>query len=138
MAVTTYNTAPDYDEWGLDKSWDCQDWMQWHRLLKAKFGKEKAKIAWEYAYALSGALSSNLDCRTFNSSFRLYTKEEGLDPYANAGLFTPVLKGYGTASDIISGTLDFFGGKTIKPILFGALGVAVIFIGIKAYKMMKA
>ncbi len=137
MAVTTWDTAPDYDAWGFDKSWDCADWVQWHRLLKQKFGKEKAKIAWEYAYAKSGWGSSNLDCRTFNSAFRLYMKEENLDAYQNAGIFAPVLKGYSAVTDIAGGIADFFGGNTIKTVLYIGLGLGVVFAGVKVYQLAK-
>ena len=34
MAVTTWNTVPNYDEWGSDTYWSCEDWIQYHKLLK--------------------------------------------------------------------------------------------------------
>ena len=64
MSVTTWNTAPDYDQWGSDTSWSCNDWILWHKFLKEKFGKSKANFMWDYAFSQSGSLSSNLDCRT--------------------------------------------------------------------------
>jgi hypothetical protein len=39
MSVTTWNNAPDYDQWGNDTQWDCNDWILYHKLLKAKFGQ---------------------------------------------------------------------------------------------------
>ena len=141
MAVTTWNTAPDYDQWGIDTSWSCEDWIQWHRLLLPKFGKDKAKIIWDYAYAKSGSLSSNLDCRTFNSSFRKYVSENNLDPYANAGIFSPVLGTYGSVTDIggnlLKGITSFTQGNTVKNILNIALVGAVVIGGIYAYKTFK-
>ena len=141
MAVKTWNTAPDYDEWGVDESWSCEDWIQWHRLLLEKFGKAKAKILWEYAYSKSGNLSSNLDCRTFNSAFRNYARDNGLDTYANAGIFTPIFEGYGAIADASSGLLggvgSFFNPKTIKTILTIVVVGAVGFGGLYAYRTLK-
>ena len=77
MAVTTWNTAPDYDNWGSDTSWSCNDWILWHQYLKPKFGQAKANFIWNYAFSQSGTLSKNLDCRTFNSTFREYVKANG-------------------------------------------------------------
>jgi hypothetical protein len=141
MAVTTWNNAPDYDQWGVDTSWSCNDWILWHKFLKDKFGKNKANFMWDYAFAQSGSLSSNLDCRTFNSSFRTYVKDNGLNPFASAGIFTPVLQGAGTIQDVVGGSLSgitsFFSGNNIKNILnIVAIG-AVVVGGIYAYKTFK-
>ena len=152
MAVINWNTVPDYDEWGFDTSWSCIDWITYHKRLAEHFGKPTAKDIWNYAYAKSGNLSSNLDCRTFNTDFRKYVKDNGLSPFQGAGIFTPILEGYGTASDIVVGGLDtvsnvssgVFGGinsvlggdafkKTISivAIVGGIIGVAYVY---KAFK----
>jgi hypothetical protein len=141
MAVTTWNNAPDYDQWGVDTSWSCNDWILWHKFLKDKFGKNKANFMWDYAFAQSGSLSSNLDCRTFNSSFRTYVKDNGLNPFASAGIFTPVLQGAGTIQDVVGGSLSgitsFFSGNNIKNILnIVAIG-AVVVGGLYAYRTFK-
>lgn len=141
MSVTTWNNAPDYDLWGNDTSWSCDDWIMWHRLLKQKFGKNKANFMWDYAFSKSGTLSSNLDCRTFNSTFRDYTRTNNLNPYANSGIFEPVLQGTGTIQDVISGTFSgissVFTSSNIKNILNIVAVGAVIFGGLYAYKTLK-
>ena len=152
MAVINWNTVPDYDKWGSDTWWSCQDWIMWHKTLVEHFNKPTANDIWNYAFAKSGSLSGNLDCRTFNSSFRKYVKENGLLPYDGAGILTPVLQGYGTTSDIVIGGLDtvsnvssgVFGGlssilggdgfkKTFNIVLIvgGIVGVAYVY---KAFK----
>ena len=141
MSVTTWNTAPDYDQWGNDTSWSCDDWIMWHKLLKEKFGQNKANFMWDYAFAQSGNLSSNLNCRTFNSSFRAYVQSNGLNPFANAGIFAPVLQGAGTIQDVtgnvLGGVTSFFSSSNVKNILnVVALG-AVVFGGIYAYRTFK-
>jgi uncharacterized membrane protein (DUF2068 family) len=139
MAVTTWNTAPDYDEWGIDDSWDCNDWMQWHKLLKAKFGKEKAKYIWDYAYAQGTTGASHFDCRTFNTSFREYARKEGLDTYASAGIFAPVLDITGSGIEVVGGASNFVGsiGKNLKWLGWVAVGGVVIYAGFKIYKISK-
>lgn len=141
MAVINWNTVPDYDQWGIDSSWNCEDWITWHKKLLDHFGQETAKELWDYAYAKSGSFSSNLDCRTFNSTFREYVNKNGLSPYANAGVLSPVLSTYGTASDVLSGTLSgvssFFTGSNVKKIINIALVGGIIFGGFYIYKSVR-
>jgi hypothetical protein len=125
MAVINWNTAPDYDEWGSDNWWGCEDWVMYHKRLVEHFNKPTANSIWNYAFAQSGNLSGNLSCRTINSSFRKYVRDNGLSPFDGAGIFTPVLQGYGTASDIISGGLN-----TVSNVGSGVFGtVSSIFEG---------
>jgi hypothetical protein len=141
MSVTTWNTAPDYDQWGSDTYWTCEDWIMWHKLLKEKFGQNKANFMWDYAFAQSGNLSSNLNCRTFNSSFRTYVKDNGLNPFANAGIFTPILQGAGSIQDVTGGILggvtSFFSSSNVKNILNVIAIGAVVVGGLYAYRTFK-
>ena len=152
MSVTTWNTAPDYDQWGSDTWWNCNDWILWHKLLKEKFGQNKANFIWDYSFSQSGNLSGNLNCRTFDSSFRTYVKNNGLNPFANAGIFAPVLKGTGTIQDVTGTAIDTTGNvasgilgsvdsllggsnfkKTISIVLIvgGVLGLAYVYKSFK-------
>jgi len=141
MAVTTWNTAPDYDQWGSDTFWNCNDWILWHQFLKAKFGQTKANFLWDYAFSESGSLSSNLDCRTFNSTFRTYVSKNGLNPYANAGIFTPVLQGAGTIQDVtgsvLGGVSSFFTTSNVKSFITILSVGAVVVGGLYAYRTFK-
>jgi hypothetical protein len=152
MAVINWNTAPDYDEWGNDTWWNCQDWIMWHKKLVEHFNKPTANDIWNYAFAQSGNLSGNLNCRTFNSAFRTYVKNNGLNPFENAGIFEPVLQGGGKIQDLtgnainttgnvasgILGTVDsIFGGNNLKKtinivlIVGGIIGVAYVYKSFK-------
>jgi len=141
MSVTTWNTAPDYDQWGSDTYWSCNDWILWHQYLKNKFGQTKANFIWDYAFSQSGNLSGNLNCRTFDSSFRTYVSKNGLNPFANAGIFAPVLQGAGTIQDVtgsvFGGVSSFFTTSNVKT-FFTILSVgAVVVGGLYAYKTFK-
>jgi hypothetical protein len=143
MAIINWNSVPDYDEWGIDDSWSCNDWITWHRKLAQHFGEATATEIWNYSFEQSTNLSSNLDCNSFDSSFRSYVKTHKLKP--NSNLLTDVT---GTTTDVVTGALDttsdvasgvfgtissVFGGdnlkKTINIVLIvgGVLGVAYVY-----------
>lgn len=136
MIVTTWNIVPDYDEWGIDTSWSCDNWLQWHAELKKKFGTEKAKLIWEYAYAEGSAFSNHWDCRSFNAKFRAYISKEKLDAYANLGALSLLVKPIGVVTDVTTGAIDFTSsvGKNFKTILTVALVGVGGFLIYKAYK----
>lgn len=146
--VTTWDIAPDYDKWGIDTFWSCDNWVQWHQQLKKRFGSEKANALWNYAYAQQGMFSSPLDCRTYNTAFRDYVKKEKLDPYANVGAMKLILQPIGAGSDLVGsasdtisgigkGVAEFFQGGMVKTLLFVALFGTVGYFGYKFYKEVK-
>ena len=140
MEVSTWNIAPDYDSWGIDDSWSCENWVTWHVKLKEHFGDKTAREIWNFAWDRTGNLSSNLDCRTFNTNFRSYVKSNNLQ-VGSAGVFQPILDVYGTGQDIVTGGLDtvssVFGGKAFKTTLTIVLVGALFFGGIYAYNTFK-
>lgn len=87
-AVITADSKPEYDKWGPDNHWSCDDWVNWHKAMVAKFGEAEADLRWRNAWldGLSrvaggrgtapgaGAAfdSVPIDCRTFNTDFRAY------------------------------------------------------------------
>jgi len=147
MAVITWNNAPDYDEWGWDNFWKCDDWITWHKKLAEHFGENTATEIWNYAFSKTTNLSSNLDCNSFDSAFRKYAKEHGLKPNTDLivevfGTSTDVLTGaLGTTSNVASGlfgTVDsLFGGNNLKKtinivlIVGGIIGVAYVYKSFK-------
>lgn len=143
MPVINWNSAPNYDEWGIDDFWSCNDWILWHQKLAQHFGESTATEIWNYAFAQSTNLSSNLDCGSIDASFISYVKQHNLNP--NSNLLTDVM---GTTTEVLSGALDttsnvasgvfgtvnsVFGGgnfkKTLNIVLIvgGVLGVAYIY-----------
>ena len=151
MAIK-WDSVPDYDEWGIDEWWNCQDWIMWHKTLIEHFGKQNAKEIWNYAFAKSGNLSGNLDCRTFNDDFRKYVALNELSPYQNAGIFKPILNVYGTGADIVSGGIDtignvgsgifdtlksFFGGSSFRKTITIVLIIGGVVGGAYVYKSFK-
>jgi hypothetical protein len=143
MPIINWNTVPDYDEWGIDTYWSCNDWITWHQKLSKHFGEATATEIWNYAFAQSGNLSSNLDCNSLNASFRTYVKQHNLKPYSDIvteamGTTTDVVSGaLSTTSDVASGIFDttksLFGGSNFKKtlnivlIVGGIIGVAYVY-----------
>lgn len=142
MAVTTWNVAPDYDEWGYDTWWSCEDWVMWHQELKKHFGESKARKIWEYAFSKSSNLSGNLSCPDFNSRFRQYQEANNL----KTGVLLEGVLGdvidipsnvIDFASDAVSNTADFFSGNTTKRILTVTLVIGSVVALAYAYKAFK-
>jgi len=147
MAIINWNTVPNYDEWGWDDFWKCDDWVTWHQKLSEHFGEKTATEIWNYAFEKSSSLSSTFNCSSFDASFRAYYKKHNLN--VNEDVATEI---WGTATDISLGALDttsnvasglfgtvgsVFGGnnfkKTINIVLIvgGIIGVAYVY---KAFK----
>ena len=141
MAIT-WQSVPDYDvfDFGLfeDTSWNCDQWVEYHKALKSHFGAERAKFIWEKAFFQGAydwnAKSGQLDCRTFNSAFRSYAKKEELDTYSSAGIFAPILNAVGATKDLASVLTNVVSGRSGKVILYSAIAVVGAVALFKAYK----
>lgn len=147
MPIINWNSVPDYDEWGIDDFWSCNDWITWHKKLAQHFGEGTATEIWNYAFAQTTNLSSNLDCNSLDASFRAYVREHNLKPNTDLlvetlGTTTDLLSGaLSTTSDVASGVFgtakSIFGGDnfkktfTIVGIVGGILAVAYVY---KAFK----
>jgi hypothetical protein len=138
MIIRTWNTVPDYDEWGFDTYWDCDHWMQWHKELKNKFGDDRAKYIWEYAFEKGSAFSKHWDCRSFNREFRAYVAKEKLNPYKSTPLEI-LVRPIGIGTDVVGGAFDVVEGigRNTKTILTIGLVLATAYFGFKAYKSLK-
>lgn len=143
MAVTTWNIAPDYDEWGVDTWWSCEEWIMWHQELKKHFGSGRARQIWEYAFKRSSFGAGTEWCAETNSRFRTYIKANNLSTGAlGEGVIGDIIdiptNIIDFASDTVSSTVDFFKGNTVKTILTVVLVGAVVVGGAYAYKSFKS
>ena len=147
MAQITWDNAPDYDEWGWDTYWSCDDWITWHKKLVEHFGKATAKEIWDYAFKKTTSLSNNLDCISLNSTFRDYVHQNNLKVYedittdiiggSNAVLHSAINTTSNVATGLL-GTVDSLCGgnnlkKTINIVLIvgGIIGVAYVYRAFK-------
>lgn len=106
----TENSVPDLDDWGWDDYWTCSDWTAWHKIVKDKKGKETADSLFLRYWNLQGALSHALNCRTFNSDFRDYTRKEGLLSKLYDG--APYMQPFGVGTDVINTAGDVINAAT--------------------------
>ena len=145
--VTTWNIVPDYDEWGWDDWWNCDDWVTWHKQLKAHFGEERARLIWNYAYAQGTQGAGHLSCRTFDSGFRAYARENNLDTYASITipLLPEVLNLSGSLFDLVNGVSEtvsevagvFGNNKVIRVAVYTLLFGGIAYLGYRGYQSIK-
>lgn len=142
----TANLTPDLDDWGWDSSWSCEQWIQWHKAMKAAWGQEKANYRFIYWWDQQTMGASGYDCRSFNSSFREYARENGfLDAlFSGIGvLAAPIgwtIDAAGNIADIAGNAVEAGEGvsKVLKVLLPVLVVVAVFFIVVYGYKQLKA
>jgi hypothetical protein len=145
--VTTWNIVPDYDEWGWDDWWNCDDWVTWHKHLKAHFGEERARLIWNYAYAQGTQGAGHLSCRTFDTGFRTYARENNLDTYASITipLLPEVLNLSGSLFDLVNGVSEtvsevagvFGNNKVIRVAVYTLLFGGIAYLGYRGYQSIK-
>jgi hypothetical protein len=73
----TADSIPDYDEWGPDNHWSCQDWITWHKALKVKYGADEAKRRYAKAWEKRSAFGHELTCSLSDTDFINYFKSQG-------------------------------------------------------------
>lgn len=98
--VITENTTPNLDDWGWDDFWDCQDWIEWHKIMKQKKGKQYADSKFLEWWNKQGFGAHALDCRSFNSNFKDYFKSENLYNALYDGIGV-VAQPIGAATDVV-------------------------------------
>lgn len=117
----TAESKPDYDQWGPDDFWSCQDWILWHKALKEKYGKDEANVRFVQAYGAPGLIeglgSAHWDCRTFNQEFRNYAEANGF--------LTALFEGIGILTQPLGWVIDT-SGNIIKNVGEGAQGLSKV------------
>lgn len=94
----TENSTPNLDDWGWDKFWLPNDWINWHKVMKAKKGKAFADTTFLTWWNKQTMFANMFDARTFNMQFRTFLKNENLlDAVSNV-----LTKPLGTATDLVS------------------------------------
>jgi hypothetical protein len=99
---TNADSTPDYDNWGPDSWWTAQDWMTWHRSLKARFGLDEANSRFIIAWEKQGLFSAPLDARSFDVTFQNYAKANGFYDGLYYGLGA-LVKPIGAVTSVVSG-----------------------------------
>jgi hypothetical protein len=130
---TNADSKPDYDGWGPDSWWTANDWMTWHRSLKARFGLDDANVKFVNAWEKQGALSAPLDARSFNTAFRDYAKANGFFDALYYGLGA-LVKPIGAVTDVVSGvSAGISSVSTLTKYILPIAAIALAYMAFTAY-----
>ncbi len=105
--VITYQSEPDYDEWGKDTYWKTSDWIYWLSLLEQQYGKTQAAQIFYQAWTKPSFFDAFGDVRGdwlsfdtgFRASMRNYTLPNGVN-------LLSVLEGGSWGSGLFGGVSD--------------------------------
>ena len=75
----TWQSTPDYDEWGFDSYWSCDQWRQWYDALKSKYGQVQAKNIWVDAWGKQSWDEHNYSWCKYDTAFATYMRSQGID-----------------------------------------------------------
>jgi hypothetical protein len=76
--IITADSVPDYDAWGPDNYWSCEDWIAWHKALKDKYGKATADTTWQTAWNKQDSWEHNYNWCKYGADFNAYVNAEKL------------------------------------------------------------
>lgn len=108
----TADSRPDYDDWGPDNYWSCLDWITWHKAMKAKYGQERANQVFVQYYGEAGFGAASYDCRTFNSDFREYARDNGFLDQLYGGIGV-IMQPFGWAIETGGNLVENIGGAAV-------------------------
>lgn len=77
-SLITADSIPDLDGWGWDTYWGCNQWVQWHKANRQKYGLQQANDKFVRFWNQQGFGAHALGCRTIDSPFRKYVRRVGL------------------------------------------------------------
>lgn len=120
---TKATSTPDYDGLGWDSWWTAQDWITWHKALKAQYGIDEANTRFINAWQQQTVGSTPLDARSFDTNFRDYAKANGFFDalYYGAGALA---KPIGAVTDVVTGVTE--GVSMTSKLLKFAIPAAVL------------
>ncbi len=136
--MITATSQPNYDDWGWDDYWNCNDWITWHQELVKAHGIDYANRRFVEAFHQATFGAASYDCRTFNSAFRKYASDNGFLEALYDGLLGTVMSPVGTVIDIGGNIVDAAGNiagaasnatETIKKVI-PILIILVVIIGL--------
>ena len=130
---TKPTSIPDYDGIGWDSWWTAQDWMTWHKSLKAQYGLDEANVRFINAWEKQTMGSTPLDARSFNTTFREYAKANGFFEALYYGLGS-LVKPIGAVTDVVSGASAGIGTLgSLTKYLLPIAGLALAYFAFTAY-----
>lgn len=130
--MITAQSIPDYDEWGSDSYWTCQEWVLWHKALKAAYGKQQADVIFQNAWDNRSAFGHELVCSLYDSEFISYFKSQGYSWDIVSGAIITVSDVAGNIGDAASNLTSLL--KWIVPVFV----IVIAFILVVNFSKMSA
>lgn len=147
------DVTPLYDSWGTADYWGCTEWINWHKAMVQKYGlqvaNDKFVNAWldglsVVAGGRGNAPGSNyivdsvpLDCRSFNTEFRNYIKNnETLYNVVYSGIAGTIVKPIGATVDVVENVSSGVSNvsKVFRYVLPAAILVIAVIFAYRIYK----
>tara|TARA_R110002020_G_scaffold242113_4_gene455421 strand:+ start:944 stop:1357 length:414 start_codon:yes stop_codon:yes gene_type:complete len=76
--VITWQSTPDYDEWGYDSFWSCADWITWYKELKNHYPTDQAKQKFVTGWNGSDSYGHETVC-LLDPDFANYFRSQGIN-----------------------------------------------------------
>lgn len=134
--IITAESKPDYDDWGIDSYWSCSQWIEYHKALKNKYGKDQANQFWLTAWEKQDTFEHDLSWCKYDSSFADYFADQGIDVghiisklFGSAGKVVDAVENVAESATSSTKALKF-----VVPTLIVTLGIFLIFYGYKKVK----
>ncbi len=112
LNIITADSKPDFDEWGPDNYWSCEEWIYWHGTLKKKYGAVEANSKWLTAWDSQSADEHNYNWCKYSTEFNNFLKREGIKGASNLLAnsivsATDIIENTGNAARKATKTVDF-------------------------------
>lgn len=140
----TWDSTPDWDEWGWDTYWYCDDWILYHEALLEHYGDlNTANKIWRNQWAKQSSFFSDtkFDC-PIQKTFSQYFKDQGIDVgHWGSALITPVLETGVNLSENANETitdLSNTGKNLTKALPYIAIGAGALYAYANRKKIKKA
>lgn len=134
--IITADSTPDYDSWGPDTYWSCDQWIQYHKALKEKWGQDKANKIWLDAFEKQDSFEHAYNWCKYDAAFADYFAKQGLSV---GNIFSKIVNSGGKLVDAVSNVASTASSSTnalkfVGPALVVTAGILLIFWGYKKVK----
>lgn len=98
----TADSTPVLDGWGWADYWPIGTWVQWHGLMKAKYGQAEANRRFLEVWHTQDSDANPFNERSINAQFRQYARDNGFYDGLYTGGLGFVAKPLGWLTDLFT------------------------------------
>lgn len=134
--IITADSEPVYDSLGWGDYWSCDDWLEWHKALKKKFGSAIADPKWVQAWNAQTSFSAPMSWCKYGGVFNEYVRKEKLNvTWWLPNLLNSVTSVAEDAGDAAKNTSNVL--KVAIPIIIIAAALGVMIYAAKKFNIIK-